>query len=267
MPRTFSLLLVFVLLFGGAGVQAEEPVTLRVLSYNIHHGEGIDGKLDLERIAKVMMSVKPDLIALQEVDHKTSRTEKVDQAKELARLTGMHVVFGPNIEFGGGKYGNAILSKHPIKSSHNHLLPNHEMGEQRGALIAKINIPGVNENLTFISTHFDYRPDDTERIASAKFVNELVKENPQQASIIAGDFNDIIGSETLTILDKLWTRTNLKPMPTVPVKKPTRQIDFILYRSESRFETVESKVLDEAVASDHRAYFAEIRLLPESIRD
>ncbi|MDG2389224.1 MAG: endonuclease/exonuclease/phosphatase family protein [Planctomycetaceae bacterium] len=250
-----------------ADLSADEPVTLRVLSYNIHHGEGIDSKLDLERIAKVMLAVKPDIIAIQEVDHKTSRTQKIDQAEKLAKLTKMHVVFGPNIEFGGGSYGNAILSKYPIKKSQNHHLPNHEKGEQRGALFAEIKIPGVTGHLTFISTHFDHRPDDTERIASAKFVNQWVNKNPDQAVIIAGDFNDIIGSETLSILDKSWTRTNLEPMPTIPVKKPNLQIDFILSRPKSLFDTVETKVLDEAVASDHRAFFSVLKLKPNREQD
>jgi endonuclease/exonuclease/phosphatase family metal-dependent hydrolase len=262
MQRTIPLLFIVVLLFTSSCVKADEPVTLRVLSYNIHHGEGIDGKLDLERIAKVMLAVKPDLIALQEVDNKTSRTNKVDQAKELASLTKMQVVFGPNIEFGGGSYGNAILSKYPIKKSQNHHLPNHENGEQRGALSAEIEIPGVTDHLTFISTHFDHRPDDTERIASSKYVNHWINKLPNQPMIIAGDFNDIIGSKTLSILDKSWTRTNPESMPTIPVKKPTRQIDFILYRPKSRFTTEETKVLDEAVASDHRAFFSVVKLTP-----
>src|SRR5690606_78873 len=64
-----------------------KPLRLRVLSYNIHHGEGIDGKLDLERIAKVILAVKPDLVAVQEVDQNTERADKIDQPAELARLT------------------------------------------------------------------------------------------------------------------------------------------------------------------------------------
>jgi endonuclease/exonuclease/phosphatase family metal-dependent hydrolase len=56
-----------------------EPVRLRVLSYNIHHAEGVDRKLDVERIAAVIQSVKPDLVALQEVDRNVKRTGGVDQ--------------------------------------------------------------------------------------------------------------------------------------------------------------------------------------------
>ena len=64
-------------------VPAGGHLRLRVLSYNIHHGEGVDRKLDLPRIASVIKSVKPDLVALQEVDQGTERTNKIDQAAEL----------------------------------------------------------------------------------------------------------------------------------------------------------------------------------------
>src|SRR5262245_43373982 len=85
-------------------VAEDLPREIRVLSYNIHHGRGLDDKVDLERIAEVILSVKPDLVAVQEVDQKARRTEGVDQPAELARLTKMEVVFGKNIDFEGGGY-------------------------------------------------------------------------------------------------------------------------------------------------------------------
>src|SRR5687767_4786600 len=88
---------------------AAEPLKLRVLSYNIHHAEGVDRKLDVERIGQVILSVKPDLVALQEVDQKVKRSQGIDQPIELARLTKLQVVFGANIELQGGHYGNALL--------------------------------------------------------------------------------------------------------------------------------------------------------------
>ena len=105
---------------------------LRVLSYNIHHAAGTDGKLDLQRIANVIQSVDPDVISLQEVDRLARRSGSVDQPSELARLTGMRVCFAENIPLQGGSYGNAILTRFPIDSYSHALLPNHAKGEQRG---------------------------------------------------------------------------------------------------------------------------------------
>ena len=106
---------------------------LRVLAYNIHHGEGTDGKFDLDRIAKLITAQEPDLVALQEIDVKTARASGVDQAAELARLTGMHYRFGRFMKYDGGEYGQMVLSKHPILSHENLKLP--EGPEPRTALI------------------------------------------------------------------------------------------------------------------------------------
>ncbi|MBT5621283.1 MAG: endonuclease, partial [Verrucomicrobia bacterium] len=113
------------------------PVVLRVMTYNIHHAEGLDGKVDLERIANVLQQSNADVIALQEVDKNTERTGGIDMPAELAKLTGLNVVFGANLDnFQGGQYGTAILSRFPIESHENHLLNQTRKGEQRGVLQA-----------------------------------------------------------------------------------------------------------------------------------
>ena len=96
---------------------------LRVLTYNIHHGEGTDGKFDLDRIAKLISAQEPDLVALQEIDVKTARASGVDQAAKLAKLTGMHYAFGRFMKYDGGEYGQMVLSKHPILRQLNLRLP------------------------------------------------------------------------------------------------------------------------------------------------
>jgi endonuclease/exonuclease/phosphatase family metal-dependent hydrolase len=237
-----------------------EPIRLRVLCYNIHHAQGVDGKLDVPRIARVILSVKPDLVALQEMDQNTKRTQKVDQVAELARLTKMKSVFGANIDFQGGRYGNAILSRFPITRHKNHRLPNMDMGEQRGVLESVIKI-SKEQSILFLATHFDHRRPDTERRASAKFINGMVGQQKNTPAILAGDLNDVPGSPTLKEIGKLWLRTNSEITPTVPVTKPVRQIDYILVRPKDRWKVVETQVLDEAVASDHRAIFAVIELV------
>ncbi|WP_345686549.1 endonuclease/exonuclease/phosphatase family protein [Novipirellula caenicola] len=241
---------------------ADEPVKLRVLSYNIHHGEGIDGQLDLQRIAAVINSVKPDLVALQEVDQNVGRSQSVDQPAELARLTDMNVVFGANIPLQGGHYGNAILSRYPVRAHTNRMLPNLADGEQRGYIEATIQIPGVAEPLLLMATHLDHRRDERERLESADAINASVKKAKQPIALLAGDMNATPDSETMKRLGAMWTSVTDAPIPTIPVTEPKRQIDFILYRPQNRWNVVEVNVLDEAVASDHRAIFAVLQLQP-----
>lgn len=237
-----------------------QNLRLRILSYNIHHAEGVDGKLDVPRIAQVILSVDPDLVALQEVDKNTIRTGKVNQDIELSRLTKMNSVFGSNITFQGGQYGNAILSKFPIIKNKNFLLPNVDSGEQRGLLQSQIQISN-KENVLFFSTHLDHRRSDTERLASAKAINQIISLDNKSPAILAGDFNDVPDSPTLKELGKVWLRTNKKILRTIPASKPSRQIDYIFVQPKERWKIIESQILDEDIASDHRAIFSIIELI------
>ena len=237
-----------------------QSIRLRILSYNIHHGEGVDGKLDIPRIARVILSVKPDLVALQEVDQDTRRTGKVNQTAELSRLTKMTSIFGSNIDFQGGHYGNVILSSFPIIKKNNSYLPNVNSGEQRGVLKALVAV-SKQKSVVFLSTHLDHRHSDEERLASAKFINQMISTTDRGPAILAGDFNDVPDSPTLKEFGKLWIRSNANATPTVPVSKPSRQIDYILVRPKEGWKVIESKVLDEDIASDHRAIFSVIELM------
>lgn len=231
------------------------PIRLRVLSYNVHHCQGTDRKLDLSRIAKVVKSVSPDLVALQEVDRKTRRSKGVDQAAQLAKLTGMNLAFGSNLKLQGGRYGNAVLSRFPISDWRNELLPRIKGGEQRGALLTHVKHPRLKDPIAFFSTHFDHRRAPASRLASAKAINGMVQWM-KSSVILAGDLNTRPESEVMSELLKSWTSVSSKAQPTVPVEKPTKQIDFILYRRASQWKVVEVRVLSEHVASDHRALFA-----------
>jgi endonuclease/exonuclease/phosphatase family metal-dependent hydrolase len=251
------------LMLAAVSASAAEPLRVRLLTYNIHHGEGVDGKLDLERIAKVIKSVDPDLVALQEVDQKVERTRSVDQPAELARLTEMHVVFGANLALQGGHYGNAVLSRNPIVRWDNHLLPNIAAGEQRGVLEAEMKLTGSENPLLLFATHLDHRQDEQERLASAKTINALADKQPDRPALLAGDFNDVPESKTLEELATRWETANTEPIATVPVDRPAKQIDYLFFRPKARWKAIDIQVLDEATASDHRAVFAVLELLPK----
>ena len=240
---------------------AEPPRELRVVTYNIHHGEGTDGKLDLERIAAVINAEKPDLVGLNEVDQGTNRTKQIDMPAELARLTGMTAVFEKNIDHDGGKYGNAILSRLPIRRHENHKLPSHYKGEQRGVLEIEVGAENAPP-LIFLCTHLDYRPEDHERKASIDVIEKIVARHPDVPTILVGDLNASPDSEVMQTFVKHWTRSNLEPLSTFPSRKPEKQIDYILVRPADRWELIETRVLEEAVASDHRGLIAVLRLKP-----
>lgn len=257
--QTLSAFLFLALVCVSAG--AAEPNQIRILSYNIHHGEGTDGKLDLERLARVIQSVKPDVVSLQEVDRGVKRTNGVDEPAELGRLTGMRPIFERNIVFQGGDYGNAILSRLPVTSHKNIKLPSHYVGEQRGALVVELTAPDGRTPFRFIATHLDYRPDDGERRDSVKRLEELAGEAPDRPTLLVGDLNSLPDSPVLALFEANWKRSNPTPLPTFPSDKPTRQIDYVLYRPGTRWKVVENRVLEEPVASDHRPLLVVLELV------
>lgn len=234
------------MIFGIAA--AEEP--LRVLCWNIHHGAGMDGKIDLERIAKVIAAEKPDLVALQEVDNRCKRSGMVDQCAELARLTGLTGRFGRAMDFGGGQYGQAVLSKHPVKSVRVHPLPGD--GEPRIAFEAVVTWRGTD--IRFASTHLDL--DAERRLAQARALVGLLEKDTRPL-VLCGDFNDVRGSRTIGVFSAVFANMDkVPPAQTCPADRPTTEIDFVFLKG---FRAVKPMVvLPEKIASDHRPLLAEV---------
>ena len=199
---------------------AELPKEIRVVTYNIHHGEGTDGKFDLERIAQAINAEKPDLVGLNEVDQGTRRTKGVDIPAELARLTGMTAVFEKNIDYDGGKYGNAVLSRLPIVRHENHKLPSDYEGEQRGFLEVEVGDKD-GETLLFVCTHLDYRPNDHERMASVATIEKLMAERAGKDVILVGDLNATPDSRVIAEFAKTWTAEQRQPAADLP--RPRRR--------------------------------------------
>lgn len=244
-----------------AGCASHHPETLKVLSFNIHHCQGLDGRTDLERIARVIAQTKADLVALQEVDQLVERSNRIDQPRRLAELTRMHVVFGKNIDFQGGGYGNAVLSRFPIEHHQNHLLPKFQSHEQRGLLEAHMSIG--DQKLIFFATHFDHHSQDDERMACMATLRELVELREQLLVIVAGDLNDVPDSramlEAASFLYNTLDLATVLPF-TFRADNPSRTIDYILYNRHRALKCIAHRVIPESIASDHRPILAEFEV-------
>jgi len=240
-----------VLLASVFGPAASAEVTLRVLSYNIHHGRGTDGLVDLPRIAAVIRDSAADLVLLQEVDDRTRRTGRIDQTAELARLTGLHGEFGHQIDYQGGRYGQAMLSRTPLAEPTVHVLPGDPASETRIAFSARTEVAG--QSIVIVGTHLHHL-DPAVRLDQARAIAML--DLGTGPLILGGDLNAVPGSEPLTELLAHFRGTTEKPLPTFPAGAPTRQLDFILYRPAGVLGGATVRVLDEPTASDHRPILA-----------
>ena len=235
-----------------AVTEAQAADRLVVMSYNIHIAKGLDGKLDLERIAKVINDVDPDLVSLQEVDRNVARSGTVDQAAELARLTGRELAFGRAIDLGSGQYGVAVLSNLPILESSVTPLPG---SEPRAALAVTVK-PAFADQLVFVATHLDHR-DEAARRASLAKIADLFADDPAQLAVLAGDINAEPQSQVLKDLKRDWAVAGERQeLPTFRADKPTRQIDYVAQRPANAWRVLETYVVAEPLASDHRPIVA-----------
>jgi endonuclease/exonuclease/phosphatase family metal-dependent hydrolase len=232
---------------------------VRVLTYNILHGETVKGDFDLDRIARVINEADPDLVALQEVDFFTSRARGMDLATELGIRTGMAPLFGMAMPFDGGEYGEAILSRYSFLCTEVHALGAREGKEPRAAL--EVNMVWKSgDTIRFIGTHLDHTRDETDRIHQAKRINSLFAMDERPA-ILAGDLNATPDSKTMEILFDEWTPSTRDNIPTSPSANPSRKIDYILFRPEDSWRVIETRVIDEKVASDHCPVLSVLELI------
>lgn len=222
---------------------------IKMASYNIRHGQGMDGKLDLARTAKVLRRFGADLIALQEVDETCTRSGRVDQAAELAKLLNMHHAFGDFMDYQGGRYGLAVLSRHAVTRTIRHQLPSG--AEPRCALEIIVEPTGGASTLSFVCIHNDWTTEDR-RVMQVRTLLSVLSERTHPV-ILAGDFNAGPTAESMLLLQSSgWSLMAKKgQQKTWPADTPTKELDHFMTRGLPPGGAA-CTVHDERVASDHR---------------
>lgn len=240
---------------------------LKVVTFNIAHGKGMDGKIDLARQAEIISEYKPDIVFLQETDMYTKRAGERNQIREFSKLIGLYYCsMESNITLEEGYYGDGIISRFPISFSTNYLMPLTDINhEQRGILCNRISFGTTKLNL--FSVHLSTYED--ERILAAKEINKIIKKiDKNELIIMGGDFN--VG---VTRLGK--GRYNFKEKENYEEYKILKQtlkklpntedtwfsnleqgcIDTIFFSKEIRLNKY--KTIEVNGASDHNAVYAE----------
>ena len=263
MKRFYVLPLFLLLWTNGFQAVCQESLDssriVRVLSFNILHGETMNGDFNLEQIARVIRQAEPDLVALQEVDLYTGRTSGRDLASELGLLTRMVPLFGRAMPYDGGEYGEGILSRYSFLSSRNHALPAQEGHEPRSALEVHV-ILDSGDTIAFVGTHFDHTG-DVDRINQAAELREILA-GVDLPVLLAGDLNATPESRCMEILFSDLKPSFTEMAPTFPSDGPRAKIDYILYGPPDRWRVLESRVICDTVASDHCALLSVLELLP-----
>ena len=235
------------------------PAIPRILSYNVHRCVGVDGGLDVGRIADVIAAQAPDIVALQEIDVGRARTGGVDQAHQLARRLGMAFHFHAALRIEQEQYGDAILTALPERLIKAGALPGHPRLarlEPRGALWVAVTIAGVDVQV--INTHLGLVPGEQWRQAEALAGPDwLGAAAATPAVILIGDFNATPRTRAYrTLAAHLKEARRAAPgparAPTFPSTLPVLAIDHAFVGSGIVVEAVRTP-LDamSRVASDH----------------
>ncbi|UFJ41568.1 endonuclease/exonuclease/phosphatase family protein [Brevibacillus humidisoli] len=208
----------------------QDPI-LKVVTYNIRGCRDDSGQADAEAIVDDLRPLEADVIALQEVDIRLPRSGFVNQVKEIAAALEMNYAYAPSINFGIGTYGNAILSRYPIRSATQHFLP-FEV-EPRQLLAAVIDIHG--KPLQLYATHLGLQPE--ERSRQLTLLVEHIAADMSAPSILLGDFNTRSGDPLLEPLRQLFHDPMYRETSAVRTIKgdTTGQIDHIFLSEEVRF--------------------------------
>lgn len=258
--RKFILIISFLsTICFGANAQ-KKLATLKVLSYNIHHGANKDEVLKVDEVGEFLKSLEADLIGLQEVDSLCNRSAKTDQMKEWAKVTGMHAAFARHFPYDGGSYGLGILSAFPLSDIRNdRITSNPVKGEKRSLalLSALATLPNGNK-VRFATVHFAL--DQPTRMIQAKEVLEFLKEVDDIPVILTGDMNAEPDNEAIRLLQTAFSITDKRLSNTFPVYNASKKIDYIMVSNKSLVSVKESKVFVEVNHSDHLPLWSVVKL-------
>ena len=249
-----------IILFGllASGFVPAQAQTLRVLSYNIHHGCDTAEQLQLKGMAKVIRQSGADIVGLQEVDSLCRRSGQTNQTRILGKLTGLEHAFVRHFPYDGGSYGLALLSRYPILSVTNKRLP---VGLKNNgstvALLCATVQPAAGKTVEVWVAHLDYRSERS-RLRQAVLLDSMIRETTRPLMLI-GDLNAPPADSAIRLLQKQLQNGGSDGGFTYPVADPVRKIDYILVDKQHFSISDGAKVLP-VFYSDHRPVLNVVKL-------
>lgn len=213
----------------GRAIGAPVP---RIMTYNVHRCLGMDGRLDVPRIAAVIAEDEPDIVALQELDVGRARTRGVDQAHAIAELLGMRSRFNAALTVEDELYGDAILTAMPerlVKAGPLPGLPALPQLEPRGAVWAAVDTDGGEVQV--VNTHLGLLAREQVGQVDALLGSEWLGRSDLSRTILLGDFNASSGSQAYKRVMERFSDAQalapLRPAPTFPAMFPMLRIDHV----------------------------------------
>jgi endonuclease/exonuclease/phosphatase family metal-dependent hydrolase len=221
---------------------------IRVMTYNLHNGFNTAGRLDPEALAQTIEQAKPDIVGLQEVERGWAIDSSLDMIVWLSQRLKMPFIYGPTAD---PVWGNAILSRYPIREWGNVPLPPRDLLLKRGFLWARIDIGG-GEELLSIATHYHHIEKDT--AIRQQQSPEIVKFWNQRArTIFLGDLNAKPDAKEIAMLRDAGLKDAFAEIGrgdgfTFDSVEPYERIDYIWFSPDLK---VSDLLIPRSTASDH----------------
>ena len=231
------------------GVTTAEAQKVRVMSYNVKNGGGLDGIKDITRNGELVRKAQPDVVAVQEVDSCTRRNKFYVLGKMAEAAGGYHAYFGPTIPYAGGKYGIGVLTKEPALSVEFHRLPCPK--EPRGMLVVEL------KKYYIISTHLSLK--EAQRVESVAIIKDVVSKLKNKPVFIAGDMNARPNSAPIVAFKEFTTLLSDDSKYTFPSTNPRVCIDYI-FGVNGSFKVLNRKIFYESLASDHLPLYVDVKV-------
>jgi endonuclease/exonuclease/phosphatase family metal-dependent hydrolase len=262
---------------GPAAPSGRRTVPVRLITFNVHHGVGADGRHDLPRLARLLAEAEADVICLQEVDRRFGeRSDHVDQPLLLARGLGMELAWSPSIDEPAGtgrtgqrQYGNALLTRLPLLASEVHRLPGG--GEPRSALRVLVQRDGAALRVT--TTHLS-SSSAADRAAQAAAIVAALPTDTREPTVLVGDLNAHVGAPELQVLHERFAdawelaadrtdqagRFSLRAGRglTHPARHPRVRIDQVWV--SAGVTVADARVLDGSGTSDHHPLLVDLHI-------
>jgi len=240
-----------------------ELLRLRIVTYNVHKCRGMDGRTHPGRVASVLERLKPDMVALQEVIG--AGPHRKGQEEEISDHLGMVSVLAPARTLRGHPYGNALLSRLPIKYHGTYDLT--EAGlEPR--FLQRVDISLQGHRIHIYNVHLGTSREERTR-QTRKLIHFLSDPALRGPKILLGDFNEWRKGPATKLLAESFQSLDLFPFlrwpRTYPGILPIFHIDHIYYQGQVEIIKVTvPRTLSTFVASDHMPILVELQISTRS---
>ena len=244
------------------------------MTFNIHHGEGVDQKIDIRRIADIINKSGADIVALQDVDRWVPRSGKMDVISALSDQTGMTYAFAANFDLDGGTSGNGVLTRFPILEEKSHTMISPGPGREYRCMELVLDVKGIE--LVFMNTELDDAVNDSVKTLDLARIRGIASVHTFVPVILCGSFNTDPSSRSITSLggefQDCWAIAGSGQGSTSPASSPQMRSDYVFVsktQSPTDSKTIQTglKAVNAEVvattASNHLPFIVDLKIVSQ----